>query len=70
MSSGKVIVYGGKGALGSAILEFFKKNNFVSFLNNYEELSEGHSTFLGHGHVVSQRGKESSTVKISIFSRY
>ncbi|CAI4228576.1 unnamed protein product [Auanema sp. JU1783] len=28
MSAGKVIVYGGKGALGSTILEFFKKQNF------------------------------------------
>ncbi|CAL2034998.1 CBN-QDPR-1 protein [Caenorhabditis brenneri] len=29
MSSGKVIVYGGKGALGSAILDFFKKNGYT-----------------------------------------
>uniref|UniRef100_A0A0K0DDZ8 Dihydropteridine reductase n=1 Tax=Angiostrongylus cantonensis TaxID=6313 RepID=A0A0K0DDZ8_ANGCA len=31
MAGGKVIVYGGRGALGSAIVEHFKNNNFVSF---------------------------------------
>ncbi|CAI5442260.1 unnamed protein product [Caenorhabditis angaria] len=32
MSSGKVIIYGGKGALGSAVLDYFKARNF-SVLN-------------------------------------
>ncbi|CAI2347275.1 unnamed protein product [Caenorhabditis sp. 36 PRJEB53466] len=29
MASGKIIVYGGRGALGSEILDFFKKNGFT-----------------------------------------
>uniref|UniRef100_A0A0M3HGL9 Epimerase domain-containing protein n=1 Tax=Ascaris lumbricoides TaxID=6252 RepID=A0A0M3HGL9_ASCLU len=30
MSSGRIVVYGGKGALGSVIVDYFKKKNFVS----------------------------------------
>lgn len=31
MSAGRVVVYGGKGALGSACVNHFKANNYVSF---------------------------------------
>lgn len=28
--SGRVLIYGGKGALGSVVVNFFKSKNFVS----------------------------------------
>lgn len=30
MSAGRVVIYGGKGALGSACVDYFKANNYVS----------------------------------------
>lgn len=33
MSAGRVIVYGGKGALGAACVSHFKSNNYVSIVN-------------------------------------
>jgi len=36
MSAGRVVIYGGKGALGSACVDHFKANNYVSYLSlNY-----------------------------------
>jgi hypothetical protein len=31
-STGKVLVYGGRGALGSAVIDFFKKANWVKMI--------------------------------------
>lgn len=33
--SGRVLVYGGKGALGSVVVNFFKSKNFVSAPQKY-----------------------------------
>lgn len=33
MSSGRVLVYGGRGALGSACVSHFKSNNWVNLIN-------------------------------------
>ena len=38
MSAGKVIVYGGRGALGSVVVKHFKANNFVSIIIRLEVL--------------------------------
>ena len=36
MSLGRVLVYGGKGALGAACVSHFKANNYVS-MNSFEK---------------------------------
>ncbi|VDK82131.1 unnamed protein product [Cylicostephanus goldi] len=38
MVAGKVIVYGGRGALGTVVVEHFKKNDFVSFASSHQFL--------------------------------
>ena len=35
MSAGRVLIYGGKGALGAACVSHFKTNNYVSILLLY-----------------------------------
>ena len=34
MAQGRVVVYGGKGALGQAVIEHFKQSGYVSELVN------------------------------------
>lgn len=36
MSVGRVLVYGGKGALGSVVVNFFKSQNFVSSFDVFQ----------------------------------
>lgn len=36
MSVGRVLVYGGKGALGSVVVNFFKSQNFVSSFHVFQ----------------------------------
>jgi dTDP-4-dehydrorhamnose reductase len=43
MSNGRVLIYGGKGALGSSLLEYFKKSGFVSYkIKQKIDLFSGH----------------------------
>lgn len=66
--TGRVLIYGGKGALGSVVVQFFKSKNFVSSFS--DEIPFGNSGHIPRDEKILGQLKTSLIAPVNVSIRF